>query len=80
MSELVATKVGIRVKCLVCGQQKKPIGRAGSLNASYCDDDCEGYRQPPYVGSLWPGETDADFGYPVNDDWTRALAASEDQR
>ena len=63
-------KVGIVVTCAACGQMKKPIGRSAGLGASYCDDDCAGYRQPPYVGSLWPGEREADFGYPVGTDGT----------
>lgn len=31
----------------------------------YCNphDGCTGYWQDPKPGSLWPGETCADFGY-----------------
>jgi hypothetical protein len=57
-------KEGIVVMCAVCGDMKKPIGRSAPF-AHYCDDDCPGYRLPPYAGSLWPGETDEQFGYPV---------------
>lgn len=64
---------GIRVTCVVCGYMKKPIGRSEPLGASYCDDECSGYRQPPYVGSLWPGETTEDFGYPVGSDGTEEI-------
>lgn len=64
-------RVGICVQCAVCGQMKKPIGRSGPLDASYCTDECAGYRKPPFVGSLWPGESEADFGYPVSADGTR---------
>lgn len=63
-------KVGILVRCVVCGNAKKPVGRSGPLDASYCDDECAGYRQPPFVGSLWPGETEEQFGYPVGSDGT----------
>jgi len=58
-------KVGVQITCVMCGDMKKPVGRSGPLGASYCDDDCAGYRQPPYVGTLWPGETEADFGYAI---------------
>ncbi len=74
-----ATKVGIMVKCAVCGHQKKPRGRSGPLGAIFCeapspfDDGCEGYGQPPRVGDLWPGETDADFGYPCSDAGTEPV-------
>lgn len=63
-------RVGILVRCASCGDMKKPIGRAGPLGASYCDESCPGYRQPPFVGSLWPNETDHEFGYPVSADGT----------
>jgi hypothetical protein len=64
-------KVGISVECTKCGLPKKPIGRSGPLARVLCDDDCEGYRQPPFVGSLWPGETEKQFGYPVSSNGTR---------
>ena len=63
-------RVGIVVRCSVCGSTKKPIGRSASLGAAGCDDECPGYRLAPFVGSLWPGETAEDFGYPVSDDGT----------
>ena len=63
----MSIRVGVRVTCAVCGDMKQPRGRSGPLDASYCTEDCEGYRQPPHVGSLWPGESSADFGYPVSD-------------
>lgn len=66
----LTSKVGVIVRCAVCGHMKKPIGRDVALSAHYCDDDCTGYRQPPYPGSLWPGESESDFGYPVGDDGT----------
>jgi hypothetical protein len=67
---LRATRVGIAVECRVCGYDKKPIGRSAPLGLSYCDDDCDGYRQEPRPGSLWPRESEADFGYPVGADGT----------
>jgi len=69
----VPTKVGVRIVCAVCGVQKKPIGRDAPLDGYYCDWECPGYRVPPFVGSLWPGETDADFGYPCGDYGTEPL-------
>lgn len=68
-----ATKVGIRVTCAVCGHQKQPRGRSASMGGFYCDWDCPGYTKEPYVGSLWPGETDEDFGYPCGNDGTRPI-------
>jgi hypothetical protein len=62
------SKVGIRIECAVCGQTKQPRGRSAPLSSSYCDRDrCLGYDQPPHVGSLWPGETDEEFGFPCSD-------------
>lgn len=66
-------RVGVVVRCLVCGDMKKPIGRDGPSCASYCDHDCPGYRQEPYPGSLWPGETEEQFGYPVSADGTKEI-------
>jgi len=65
-------RVGIIVTCAVCGFQKKPIGRDAPFNAYYCEDGCPGYRAEPYPGSLWPGETEAQFGYPIGNDGTRS--------
>jgi len=70
----MATKRGIRVTCAVCGQMKQPRGRSGPLGAHYCDWDCSGYTQDPQVGSLWPGETDEDFGYPCSDVGTEPVS------
>ncbi len=52
-----------RQVCTVCGQRKHPIGRDSPAELSLCGYDCEGYRQEPLPGHLWPGEfedTDAD--------------------
>ena len=63
-------RVGIQVNCTVCGNMKKPIGRSAPLSWYGCDHECEGYTQDPKPGSLWPYETEEDFGYPVSDDAT----------
>ena len=67
-------KVGIFVRCSVCGSMKKPVGRSGPLGASYCDYDCAGYEQEPLPGSLWPDETEEEFGYPVSSNGTQERA------
>jgi hypothetical protein len=69
-----ATKYGIRVECAACRQAKQPVGRSAPMGSDFCNDECPGYDQPPHVGSLWPGETDEDFGYPCSDRGTRQLA------
>lgn len=67
-------RIGIRVVCARCGYTKKPIGRdASPLGGTLCDDDCEGYRLKPFPGSLWPGETSDQFGYPVGDHGTKPI-------
>lgn len=69
------TKKGIRVTCSTCLQTKAPRGRSVATAAanSHCDHECPGYNQPPLVGSLWPGETDADFGFPCSNDGTEPV-------
>jgi hypothetical protein len=42
-------------KCATCGRTKKPVGR-DSMDNGLCQEDCDGYHQPPYAGHLWPGE------------------------
>lgn len=69
-------KVGIRVECAVCGQTKQPRGRSAPVQCQYCDVFCPGYDQPPHVGSLWPGETDEEFGYPCSDVGTKPVDVS----
>lgn len=56
---------GIAVTCATCGRRKKPVGRSAPIGLSLCDYDCEGFYRSPRSGSLWPGESEADFGYPV---------------
>lgn len=58
-------KFGVRVECAVCGMMKKPRGRSVGWDGGYCDDDCPGYSVDPQVGSLFPNESEADFGYEV---------------
>jgi len=61
-------KIGVAVDCTVCGRRKPPIGRSVPMDTAggYCDThDCPGWQQEPRSGSLWPGESEADFGYPV---------------
>lgn len=65
MSALDPRKVGIAVTCGTCGRMKQPRGRSAPMQADYCDFECEGYEQPPLSGSLWPNESESDFGYPV---------------
>lgn len=58
-------KFGVMVDCVVCGRTKKPRGRSAPLEMYCCDHDCPGYLQDPQVGSLWPNESEADFGHQV---------------
>lgn len=58
-------RVGIAVYCAECRNQKAPVGRSVPMGSFYCDDTCRGYSLQPYPGSLFPGETEEDFGYPV---------------
>ena len=67
MSELSKKKCGISVYCEVCGNQKKPFGRDAPITSSYCMYDCTGYHKEPLPGSLWPGESEFDFGFAVGE-------------
>ena len=67
MSELSKNKVGALVRCVICKLRKKPIGRSAPPRIFYCEDGCIGYRIPPLPGSLWPGESEFDFGYAVGE-------------
>ena len=67
-------RIGISVTCAVCSNRKKPIGRSAPISWYGCDQECPGYREAPYPGSLWPGETDEEFGYPVSDDGTQFIS------
>lgn len=67
MTELNASKVGVRVICTYCGQTKHPRGRSAPPVLDYCTWNCPGYERDPQVGDLWPGESEADFGFPARD-------------
>ena len=67
MRDLSNNKVGISVDCVVCGKQKKPRGRDAPVSSPYCTYGCTGYQKEPLPGSLWPGESEADFGYFVGE-------------
>lgn len=60
-------KIGVRVECVVCHRTKAPHGRSVpiAMAGRLCDSDCSGYYAHPRAGTLWPGETEKDFGYPV---------------
>jgi hypothetical protein len=70
------TRVGIVVECESCGLEKKPIGRSAPLGMYLCNQDCPSYYNDPRPGSLWPGESEEDFGYPVSVDGTTDEATS----
>lgn len=38
-----------------------------------CDSECVGYDLAPFVGSLWPNESEAQFGYAVSDIGIRVI-------
>ncbi len=69
--KLNPNKVGIAVTCTICHQTKQPRGRSAPLEAYLCNTDCPGFDQPPVSGDLWPGESEADFGFHVRDEGVR---------
>ena len=67
MSDLSKNKVGVRVDCLRCGRMKQPWGRSvpyASVGAYCYHDSCSGWDEEPLPGSLFPGESEHEFGYP----------------
>jgi hypothetical protein len=62
---ILEPKIGAQVNCTFCRRRKKPVGRSApmELASSLCDHECEGYYLDPKPGHLWPGETQAEFGY-----------------
>jgi hypothetical protein len=62
---LAGDKVGVAVSCVVCGHRKAPVGRSVPVGMYLCDFECPGYDVEPRPGHLWPGESEAEFGYPV---------------
>lgn len=69
-------RVGIAVECTACHRRKKPRGRSAPIAMAngLCDFECPGYDTEPFVGDLWPGETEKEFGYPVSSAGTREVA------
>jgi hypothetical protein len=67
-------RLGIAVYCAVCRHQKKPRGRSAPMGLRMCDMECRGYDEAPFVGDLWPGETEEDFGYPCSVNGTSVLS------
>ncbi len=72
-------KIGIAVECVVCHRTKKPAGRSAPLEmaTSLCDHECPGWSQPPLPGSLWPGETEEQFGYDIGAHGWKEVAIAE---
>jgi hypothetical protein len=66
-------RIGISIECAVCHRTKKPRGRSAPLEMSLCNHECLGYNQEPFVGDLWPRESEKDFGYPVSSHGTREV-------
>lgn len=66
-SDLNENKIGSCVYCRVCHCMKAPRGRSVPYQAHYCTRECSGWDLDPRVGDLWPGESEADFGYPCSD-------------
>jgi hypothetical protein len=75
--ELNPNKFGAMVECVICGRTKQPIGRSAPSGLSLCNSECGGFYQAPLSGSLWPNESETDFGYPVSDQGTVIVEAEE---
>lgn len=73
-------KVGVAVTCAACKLRKKPVGRSAPMEManSLCDSECVGYYAMPFPGSLWPGESEADFGFSVGNAGTKVLSQPEE--
>jgi hypothetical protein len=53
---------------------KQPVGRSAGIGLTYCrSDDCEGYWERPLPGSLWPEETEVEFGFQISDEGTKEM-------
>ncbi len=65
-------KYGKYIRCTICHKRKQPIGRSAPAltDGTLCGPDCGGFNQEPLSGSLWPEESEADFGYLVGDQGT----------
>lgn len=64
---------GYRATCTICSRTKKPVGRSAPVDSYMCEpfhekinpSGCEGYDLEPLPSHLWPGESEADFGFKV---------------
>lgn len=64
MDILFKERVGQRIKCKKCGNDKSPNGRSNADPAGWCRADvCNDYYNDPKPDSLWPGEKLSAFGY-----------------
>ncbi len=66
MDELRDDYFGYRVTCEECGRIKAPLGRSCPLGYGGCDSECTGYYLEPLPSSLFPRESEADFGFKVS--------------
>lgn len=76
MEKLSNKKIGICIYCQECGKLKQPWGRSVPISTAniYCyHDNCEGWDKEPLSGSLFPGESEYDFGYPCSDNGTKII-------
>ena len=71
--ELRADYFGYRAICGTCGRTKQPAGRSAPMDMVMCTPyhaiidphGCPGYNTDPLPSNLWPGESEADFGFRV---------------
>ncbi len=47
---------------------------------SLCDHECPGYLEDPLPGTLWPGESEEDFGYAINGNATIEVGESRQEQ
>lgn len=75
--KLRVDRVGVRVRCSCCYQTKAPRGRSAPFGC-YCNEECPGYNEEPYPDpSLWPNESEVDFGYPAGNYYATAQEFKE---
>jgi hypothetical protein len=79
-------RIGISLECTICHRTKAPRGRSVPMamissmcTLSWPDEPghCAGYYEEPIPGSLWPRETDEEFGFPCSTDGTREMTETE---
>ena len=66
-------KRGVAVECAVCGHRKSPRGPVCSRLACTCamtTAQATRTSEPWPATAVWPGESEAEFGYSVADDGT----------